>query len=516
MCGFIGMLSEQQIDKRQFDDGSRAILARGRSLDVLHKNGESYGFCRLPTDDVGNRRLDTIADGQGAVFLFNGLVTNVDELCRRYRLSKSALRSDTVCLRQGLQAHGPAFLRHCRGMFACALANSEGVLLARDTVGIKPLYYAHQDGVFAFASEIKALMPLSQPVEEVMPGEIVIYNRDTKKLSKRKFTFGAVPNPDLQQSLEAAIVAPTVRYLSQSNKRVALLLSGGLDSSVIAQTLVNHLRPEHTSRLTAFCIGKSQADDVVTARKLAKRLGLDFVHVPLPSPQSFIGRLPDIVYHVESPFARVARVALLYDELAQAIKKHNIDVVIGGEGADELFFGYHRFVDGLEPEHSAQVFDLFYREVFFNTLLQRYERIFARNLIEGRVPYLDQQVVAAARALSPHDKIRHLPDGTHISKLPLRAIAKRIGLPKYVYERPKLKMTRGASGKDNSEATDGFLEYDTRALTGLSFPELVRTLYKVFYYQKAGDSLRRTRFKTEEDVMKLARSLRNKKARSAA
>ncbi len=508
MCGFIGISSRTRTYRAEFDEGLRAVSARGRTSDVLHVDGASYGYCRLPTDDVANDGLASILRQDDSVLLFNGLITNARQLADRYELSSTSITSDTLCLREGLQRHGLKFLRHCRGMFAVARIDTTSAVLARDTVGIKPLYYVYDGDIFAFASEMKALTPLQKRIHEVLPGEIVTYHRETGELSHQCFAYDA-QSANFEQSLIEAIVAPTERYLRQSDKGVALLMSGGLDSSIIVQVLVNHLpKPQH-KRLSAFCIGTKGAADVRAASKLAQHLGLTLTHVSLPAGQALVSKMPRIVYDVESPFARVSRIALLYDELARAIKRQGMDVVIGGEGADELFYGYDRFLHGLNPRQAAKVYTMFFEGVFYNTLLQRYERIFARNLIEGRVPYLDQQVVAAAYALTPEHKVRYVSDGKYVTKLPLRKFAQQIGLPEYIYNRPKEKMASGATGRTNDDSLHSYLESEVRQITGHSFQELVTALYRIHFHQISGDSLCRTkRFKREEDVMELVQNLR--------
>lgn len=508
MCGFIGISSTARTYRTEFDKGLRAVSARGRTSDVLHVDGASYGYCRLPTDDVANEELASILQQDDSVLLFNGLITNTRQLADRYELSSTSITSDTLCLREGLQRHGLPFLRHCRGMFALARIDATAAMLARDTVGIKPLYYVHDSDIFAFASEMKALTPLHKTIYEVLPGEIITYHRETGALSRQYFVYDEEP-ANFEQSLTEAIVAPTRRYLQQSGKNVALLMSGGLDSSIIAQVLVNHLPKAQHKRLSAFCIGNINAADVRAASKLAQHLGLRLTHVPLPAGQVLVSRLPRVVYDVESPFARVSRIALLYDELAEAIKQRGIDIVIGGEGADELFYGYDRLLHGLKPEQAAKAYTMFFEEVFYNTLLQRYERIFARRLIEGRVPYLDQQVVAAAYALAPEHKVHYVSHSEQITKVPLRKFAQQIGLPDYIYNRPKEKMASGATGRTNDDSLHSYLEVEVQQMTGYSFQELVTALYRIHYHQMSGDSLRRSKkFKLEEDVMKLVYDFR--------
>lgn len=508
MCGFTGVITDEKTHDRAFADSLQTIRSRGVMTDTYKANGCMLGYCRLPTDDVFNAGLGKINSGPKGILLFNGLITNTDYLAEHYNLPAAVKRSDSVCLQEGVAAYGSSFLRRCRGMFAAAFVTDGHILLARDTIGIKPLYFVYRPGLFAFASEIKALLPFGEPVNEVLPGQLITYRRANEEIKVKSFTYRPYQKLaaiDLEKCLTEAVVMPTERYLNDSPKKIALLLSGGLDSSIIAQLLVSHLSPDHQKRLVAFCIGSTEAGDVQAAKRLAKYLGLRLVHVPLPAPEIALRRLPSVVYHVESPLARVARVGLLYDLLAREIKSRDIDVVIGGEGADELFHGYHRFINDLSPEQSQKAFDLFYRGVFFNTLLQRYERIFARRQIEGRVPFLDQEVIELARQIAPDGKVRRYADGSHTSKLPLRTVAKQVGLPRSIYDRPKEKMTNGATRKENATGPGGYLETETEQIAGMSFQDLVSTLYRSFYYNHKGDILKRSKqHLTEEEIMEAA------------
>lgn len=504
MCGFIGFLDGQKNKEEEFTLGLKEIEARGITSYVLKQEDGKYGYCRLPTDDINNASLSELGSIENSVLLFNGLITNVDYLADKFELSEDARRSDRICLHEGLIKNGANFLKSCRGMFAIAFINQYGVTLARDTIGIKPLYYSEG---FAFSSEIKGLRHLKTNVFEVLPGEIVHYNKKTSEITKEIFQFEAYENftkADLKKSLEQSIVSPTKRYLEQSpHKKIAILLSGGLDSSIVGQFLANALRKDQLKRVVAFCIGEDDAPDISNATKLAKHLGVKLIRVSPYSAEESLEKLQDITFQVESPLSRVVKVALLYDALAKAIKKNNIDIVIGGEGADELFFGYHRFIDKLKYHQSSELFKLFFEGVFYYSLLQRFERIFARHQIEGRVPYLDQEVAELSRRYAASEKIIHSELG-HESKLPLRLLGKEIGLPAYIYNREKEKMTAGATNKENSSSEIGYLEQEAKNIKNMTFAELVRDSYSQYFFHQSDDLLQRpSALMTEERLMSM-------------
>lgn len=476
MCGFAGVVSPHSYHHTNFKKSAERIAVRGSEpLSMYSSGSESYAYARLPTDGGANSNLSRLATPP--FLLFNGLLTNVSELCSAFGASQEAFESDAFCLKEGLLLEGPSFLSKCRGMFAGALVSEEDVLLFRDTIGIKPLYYIHTKSLFAFASEIKALQVYERTIHELAPGCVLRFNKQTGHIEKQVFSYMGPSAGSLEQLLTRAVVAPTQRYLLQApEKNIALLLSGGVDSSLIAGLLVRHLPSELHTRLVAFSLGNRQSRDVAVARRLAKRLGLRHVCVSLPAEQTMLDGIEQAVLRTESSQARVVKVGLLYAELARAVKQESIDVVIGGEGADELFFGYRRFIDDLTHRQAEQLFANFFKQVFPSTLLQRFDRVFAGTQIEARVPFLDQAVVAFAAQLPPEAKLTYTTTG-HISKLPLRQLAKDIGLPAYIYERAKEKMTAGATGKANSSENTGYLERTALERHDVSFQELVSKLY---------------------------------------
>lgn len=483
MCGFMGVISPHSYHHKKFKDMANTIAIRGsQPLSVHQVKTQSLAYARLPTDDVANTALSTLGGG-GPQLLFNGLLTNVAELCQEFNLAEDTTGSDHLCMRDGLLANDMSFLSACRGMFAGALITDTQVLLLRDTIGIKPLYYVHDNDLFAFASEMKALQGFERTVHELAPGGTVRFDKKTGHITKHVFSYTGHARLPLEQLLRQAVVAPTQRYLSQTpDKKVALLLSGGVDSSLIAGLLVKYLPREFRQRLIAFSLGSPESRDVVIGGRLAAELGIQHVHVPLPSDHAMVNGIKHAVSRTESPHARVVKVGLLYAELAKAIKKQSIDVVIGGEGADELFFGYHRFIDDLTHRQAEQLFNDFFKGVFPHTLLQRFDRIFAGSQIEARVPFLDQAVIAYAQQLSPEAKIAYTHDG-HVSKLPLRQLAKDIGLPAYIYERGKEKMTTGATNQHNTSGRDGYLEQAAIDLYETSFQDVVADYYAAYFPQ---------------------------------
>lgn len=514
MCGILGFLDKRGSAAVELLDAQLpAISDRGIFQSKLIGPGVAFGYARLPTDAVQNSGLNILSTADDRVFLYNGILTNVGYLKATFSLDCDD--ADTVVLRDGISRHGVSFLKHCRGMFAAALVDQEKVVLVRDTIGIKPLYYLDSDELFGFSSTLRGLCHprIESPVTEVSPGEVVTFYRGPQQVVAEDYTYTpyrGFKKIDLLAALTEALVTPTVRYLSQpSQPRIGLLLSGGLDSSILLKLLVDNLSAEQMSRVALFTIGYPNADDVQKVRRLCADLHVTFTHLEPHGEEYSLDILESIVRANESPETRVARIGLLYDVLATEIERQGIQVLIAGEGADELFYGYERFNDGLSDPHIDELYKAFFKYVFPRTLLQRFDRSFAGHRIEGRVPFLDQEVVEVSRGFSSREKVG--TQGRY--KLPLRELAKDIGLPSYISERPKVKMGVGATGQVNVDTPDGYLERACLERFGTSLAEQARKFYEANFVRDGKDvQTRNPQQITEDELTRWAGQFRKRES----
>ena len=485
MCGIIGFVNKKNVSiKDIFQNSYPSIIDRGIVFDSVNFRNEAYGFSRLPTDALENTDLHTLQKINEGYFLFNGLITNVPDLRNLFELPNSSSESDTLSLGYGYSIYGRKFLSHCRGMFAFAYVTKNTIILARDTIGIKPLYYINSEKIFGFCSEIKGLGIYEGNIEEVLPGELIIYNKKTKKVTKEKFVYKTYKNytkEDLQDCLVESIILPTTRYLQQTkDKRIGILLSGGIDSSLIFQIIRMHLSKDLQKRIVYFTLGTNYSSDKIFVKKLIKKANIDHVEVMPYSSKNSLLKLPELIYKVESSLSRVIKVSLLQDALAKKMQDMGLHVVISGEGADELFYGYERFINGLNLNQVKEMYTYFFSKVFYYTLLQRYERTFARRQIEGRVPFLDQELILVSKKISPEEKIGHF-EGQLLSKLPLRIIGKLLGLHKEIYLRKKEKMTVGATKYQNTLMNNGYLEKYVQNAKGVTCEQFINDHYNTYF-----------------------------------
>lgn len=314
-------------------------------------------------------------DGRAAI-VFNGEIYNFREL--RYALEAKGTHfrshSDTeVVLAQYLR-DGPSMLERLNGVFTLAIHDraSGDLLIARDALGVKPLYYCESNGGFVFASEIKALLALVPPggldhealhryltyqwcpgegtplrnVRKMLPGEAMVVNAGK---IKRRWLWYRLPvcrgvRPDLDETASvpgvSSALGVAVRRQMVADVPLGAFLSGGLDSSAVvafAREQNPHLRCFTIENVDGRDAGET--DDLPYARRVASHLGvpLDVVTVNSSDMASDLERM---VHMLDEPLADPAPLNVLY--ISQLARRNGIKVLLSGAGGDDLFSGYRR------------------------------------------------------------------------------------------------------------------------------------------------------------------------------
>jgi asparagine synthase (glutamine-hydrolysing) len=352
--------------------------------------------------------------------------------------------SDSETILHLFEDQGPKAVKELDGMFAFAVAKDNELLLARDPIGIKPLYYGIRnqgkpDATFYFASELKAMADCTVDVHEFPPG--------TYYHSQQGFVpYYTVPDDTprdlpldyllkrLRQTLEQAI---TKRLMS--DVPLGAFLSGGLDSSIIAAIARQYMDELHT-----FSVGVEGSPDIEAARRVARHIG-SIHHEYLYTPQEVVAKLPEIIYHLESFDQDLVRSAIPCYFCAQLASDY-VKVILTGEGADELFAGYTYYKDiddanALHRELRRSVTAL------HNINLQRVDRLTMCHGVEGRVPFLDTAMVELAQIIPPEWKLKKDRSGSYIEKWILRKACEDL-LPREIVWRDKEQFDEGSGTVD--------------------------------------------------------------------
>ena len=294
--------------------------------------------------------------------VFNGLIFNYKELRNDLESRHDfKTRTDTETIIHAYEEYGDTFPEKLNGMFAIAIWDGGRLILTRDRIGEKPLYWYHKGERFLFASEIKSILTqieaepvfpesyfslessvndetLFKGVKSLEPGSTLVF--DGEKIVKNRYWRLESEDPDTGKPDSyfvkrlRELIEDSVRLRMRSDVEVGLFLSGGLDSSLIACLA----RPQHVFSCR-FPMGE-RFDELHFAREVADRID-SRMHVISPEPSDFRNSFSDILWHLDQPIATPSSIAefLLARSAAQFVK-----VVLGGQGADEAFGGYVRYL----------------------------------------------------------------------------------------------------------------------------------------------------------------------------
>ncbi|HZJ06148.1 MAG TPA: asparagine synthase (glutamine-hydrolyzing) [Nocardioidaceae bacterium] len=345
---------------------------------------------RQPLPDVSRRRW----------VVANGEIYNHDEL-RSELPGPFVTDSDSEVVLHVLGERGTDGVHDMRGMYAFCVADEDsGLVLGRDPLGVKPLYWAHHDHRILVASELAAFPDQVRPhVEEFPPGHHwtardglrAFVDLHTDPLGGDQPVGPAYTSrEDAQEGVREALIR-SVRDRMMADVPVGVFLSGGLDSSLVAAILAAEAAPGVTIR--SFAAGTPGSPDLVAARIVADHLGLEH-HERVYTDDEVVEVLPAVVMATESYEPSLIRSAVPNFLLAEVAARH-VKVVLTGEGADELFAGYHHLraldqddlrdalMDGVEALHHLN--------------LQRCDRVTMAHGLEARVPFLSREMLAVAQ-----------------------------------------------------------------------------------------------------------------------
>jgi len=351
------------------------------------KQDVNLGCCELNLGGDSKAGSHHTSDGLRAVVLDG----------RVYNPEKPGM-SDAEAVLDCYNRFGTGFARMIHGDFACAVSDGGKLMLARDDIGVKPLYYGHDDGKLCFASEAKSLVGISDDVKEFPPG--YVYSRE---LGFQKYTCQAVETPEFEdyeqgKKVVAQLLQEATERRMRDNTVGGILLSGGLDSSLITY-MAHKIKPD----IEAFTVSMEEGQDLPLAKDVTKYLGVKH-HVLIFSEKEINEILPQAIYHQEMYEESCVHGAIANFLAGRFVSPHT-SCVFTGEGADEFFGGYDgQFRQGKNQEEVASIVDRLVN-VAPNTALQRLDRLAAANSLETRTPFLDSKVVDFCSKIPIADKI---------------------------------------------------------------------------------------------------------------
>jgi asparagine synthase (glutamine-hydrolysing) len=373
MCGIVGLYAPRVPDPLN--------VAREMAAAIAHRGPDDDGFLQDGAFAMGMRRLSIIdlATGHQPItnetgnlsIVFNGEIYNYRELRETLlqRGHRFRTHSDTEVILRAFEEYGPECVHRFNGMFAFAIWNriDRRLFIARDRMGVKPLYYALGDTSFAFGSEIKAILEADLFPRQLRPGALwhyltfryvpestCIWEHVTKlppahylTLSTDDMRLEVVRYWDIPAGEHEAMSRPSellrfqelfedaVRLRLIADVPVGILLSGGLDSSAVAAAV----RRVHDAPVKTFSIGfrdGGEADESRYARLVADALGTDHYEMHV-GQEEFEAWMPEFVWAADEPLADSASLPLYF---VSKLASEHVKVVLSGEGSDELLAGY--------------------------------------------------------------------------------------------------------------------------------------------------------------------------------
>jgi len=430
VCGIAGMVGDvdAQLLRRMLD----AMRHRGPDdLGMYIDDNVAVGQTRLSIIDVA-RGHQPIFDEEGtACIVANGEIYNYRALGKELQGHTLRTGSDSEIPLHVYEDRGPEAASRLDGMFAMAIWDGEALYLARDPVGIKPLYYAIEDRIFYFASEIKALLPASKRIREFPSGHWFRADRGFVPFVQWSTEIRADWTQDMAVAQIRELLPAAVSKRLMSDVPLGTFCSGGLDSSLVTALAAKELDSFHT-----FSTGMAGAPDLEHARKASEFLGTEH-HIREFTEDEVLDALPKVAWHLESYDAALFRSAVPTYFVSELARKY-VKVVLTGEGADELYAGYRYLKDLQEgvPLHNEVVR---ITKALHNVNLQRTDRMTMAHSLEGRVPYLDWEHVGFALSLPTHLKV-HGPE--RVEKWLLRHAFRDV-LPEDLIWRGKQKFAEG-------------------------------------------------------------------------
>lgn len=404
MCGINGIA----LSTRSGRSLDRSVLERMRDV-IAHRGPDDVGIFIDGKIGLGHRRLSIVDVASGhqpmtnedesLQITYNGEIYNHadyrDDLEARGHVYRT--HCDTETILHLYEDHGDACVNYLRGMFAFAIwdAKKRELFIARDRLGVKPLYYVHtDDGSLYFGSEIKTLFEagaitpelnfaalpdylanhatsgeetLYKGVKRLLPGHTLLW-RDGKLEVKKYWDVSFSKISDQGRSDKDYIAEwyelfrTSVRLRLMADVPLGMFLSGGIDSSAIAAVMSGMVDEPIKTFSVAFA--EREANELAYARIVAEAYKTNH-HEVVVSPEEFFNALPRLVWHEDEPLAHPSSVALYFVSL---LASQHVKVVLTGEGSDELLAGYGR-----------------YRKTILNLSLGKHYRSFTPGVVRGAV-----------------------------------------------------------------------------------------------------------------------------------
>jgi asparagine synthase (glutamine-hydrolysing) len=356
---------------------------------------------------------------------------------------KTSLEEAVSRLKENLEENARGVLKELDGAYAFAVSRSDRIIAGRDTYGLIPLYYGENGNTCGLASERKALWALGiRNVRSFPPGNIAVANTEGFTFEKIATTIQprirSIGMEAAARRLEHLLFEATTERVKDV-ERVAVAFSGGLDSAVVALLAKMSKVDVHL-----ISVGLKNQKELQHAKIASKALGLP-VHVQTYNMNDVKEAVSKVLWLIEEPNPMKVGVAIPFFWTAEIASKTGCYILLAGQGGDELFGGYRRYLTELDRKGAEALQKILYQDVAssYETNFQRDYPVCAFHKVELRLPFIDRQVVNFALSLPLRLKIESAED--MLRKRVLRKVAKNLKIPDFIANRTK-KAVQYATG----------------------------------------------------------------------
>jgi asparagine synthase (glutamine-hydrolysing) len=480
MCGIWAVIGRRATTS-EADQAIQALHNRGpEGAAFCHVQNASLGFTRLAINGLTESGMQPMQH-QDVSWVCNGEIYNWKELEQRLQLEHTSESDCSILgsLWSRFRQDPTTFFRALDGVFALIIVDEVTGLttVARDPYGVRPLFYVEVGETLWFASEMKALMHVAShsTIQHVRPGTYMQLNTNVggEPLITSYHTTPWLKNPTLSDPATAARalkdgLQQAVKKRLLTERPVAALLSGGIDSSLIAALVQKELK-ETGRTLETYTIGFEGSADLKYAREVAIHIGSDHTEI-LMTPQQFFDAIPEVIRDIESYDITTVRASVGNWLVSREISRlSEAKVLFNGDGSDEVFGSYLYFFRAPDHESYESEVTRLLEDIHKYDVL-RSDRSISSHGLEPRTPFLDKQFVALARSIPTH--LLRPVQGQQVEKALLRQAFNDGLLPLSVLHRQKEAFSDGVSGakpwyKEIQERVD-LIEARPRVYTHLS------------------------------------------------
>ncbi len=434
MAAIAGIITSSGSEEERTDQVEMMLqLMRHRGPDnmAVRTLPEGNGAIGAIEINLTPEKTEATSFSQSPYILFDGELFN----------DRAQSQTDIQLFREYYLKEGKQCFTHLDGCYCCAIVDGDEVILARDQVGARPLFYGVQNGTLYFSTEMKGLASHLRTDVHELPPQTIYSTKEGEKL----FAPFNPDVPDIGDDLKSTAGILRDLIIEATRKRMsgvrACALSGGLDSSIVAAIAKGFNADLH---LVTSTVDSKPGPDLENSILMAEFLGLEH-HIYRITDEEIFDCIPEMIWYLES-FDEDCVVGQISNYYTSRLAKEYTDLMFVGEGADELFGGYRTVLKHpsvTSPERREELAQKLL-DIAYNTALRRLDRGWMANAVAYEAPFLDPKVIKFSQKIPMKWKIYGEKE---TEKFILRE-AFRDMLPEQIANREKLRFSRGVGTED--------------------------------------------------------------------